>query len=181
MEEKWSDMKMSQSLKQLFCLLLIGATLTGCQTTAPQADVRPRFYDSASANVILKFNRWDTIHLVRPDTRESGFLPILTRADVEREIKSRRVDRKLAVVVLGFLFPPDVEAQYAREWDALLSALGFQRVVVLRTGAQPTTDGLLIVHDSGIAGAHDQPAVAAAKFPPLSPPAGANAANTPGR
>lgn len=161
------------------CATLI---LTGCETT-PQskADNRPRFYETAQADVILKFSRWDTIHLLRPDSREEGYLPILTRADVERELKTRHLNRELAVVVLGFLFSPVLEAQVADEWQALLSAQGFKRVVLLRTGASRTTDGLLIIHDSGIAGRHDVPPTAAPPIAALPTAAGADAADSSGR
>lgn len=168
-------MKLTSLGKWLCVLPLLAMVLMGCQTTTARVDNRPRFYESASANLILKFNRWDTIHLLRPEMREGGFLPILTRKDLERELENQRVGRQLAVVVLGFLFPPDIEAQYAREWDALLTAQGFQRVVILRTGAGNSTDGLLLVHDSSIGGAHDQTAVATAGIPALPPAVGANA------
>lgn len=170
-------MNLKNSFIRLSGWLLLGTILTGCQTTSPQADTRPRFYESASTDLILRFNNWETIHQLRPEFREGGsFLPILTLADVERQLGTQSVGRRLAVVVLGFLFPPDIEAKYAREWDALLSARGFRRVVVLRTGAGKTIDGLLLVHDSSIGGAHDQVAVAA-RPAALPAPAGANAAN----
>jgi hypothetical protein len=169
-------MNLKNSLIRLSGGLLLCFILAGCQTTVPQADTRPRFYESASTDLILRFNNWETIHQLRPEFREGGsFLPILTLADIERQLGTQPVRRRLAVVVLGFLFPPDMEARYAREWDALLSARGFQRVVVLRTGAGKTIDGLLLVHDSSIGGAHDQ--VAAARPAAFSPPVGANAAN----
>ena len=143
----------------LLAVVFATLLLTGCETAKPQpiADNRPRFYENAQADVILKFNRWDTIHLLRPESREGGFLPILTRTDIDAELKTQRVNHDLAVVVLGFLFPLSLEAQYASEWDALLSAQGFKRVVVLRIGARRDTDGLLVVRDSAIAAAHDKP------------------------
>lgn len=152
--------------------------LTGCETAqvAVKPENRPRFYEGARADVILKFNRWDTIHLLRPDSREGGFLPILTRADVEAELKTQHVNRELAVVVLGFLFPPDLESLYVGEWDALLSSLGFKRIVVLRTGVSRDIDGLLIIHDSAIAAGHDRQRTTA-PLAALPAPAGAHAAD----
>lgn len=175
-------MKSKNVLKSFCGALLLSLTLTGCETTQPQTrvDNRPRFHEGAMADVVLKFNRWDTIHLLRPDTREGGFLPILTRADVEAELKTQRLNRDLAVVVLGFLFSPELEMEYAREWDALLTAQGFKRVVVLRTGAGKDIDGLLVVKDFGIAAADEKQWTAAA-IAALPPAAGANAANPSGR
>ncbi len=94
--------------------------------------------------------------MLRPDSREGGFLPILNREDIERELKNQAVNRDLAVVVMGFLFSPDLEMRYVGEWDAFLSSQGFKRVVVLRTGASRDIDGLLVIHDSAIAAAHDK-------------------------
>ena len=176
-----STMKPINLFKFAGCLFVMCVVLTGCETTAPQVDNRPRFYDTASASVILRFNRWDTINMLRPDTREGGFLPIFNRVDIERELKQQRTDRRLAVVVFGFLFPPDIEAQYAQEWDALLSEQGFTRVVILRAGLARDTDGLLVVHDSSIGGGHEQTAVAAAKSAVLPTTARANAANSSSR
>lgn len=162
---------------------LVVFTLTGCVTTPSKVDHRARFYESTSADVVIQFNRWDTIHLLRPDTREGGFLPILGRADLEKELQSRRTEHRLAVVVLGFLFPQDIEAQYAREWDALLSAQGFERVVILRAGMGKSIDGLLVVHDSGIGGIREPSTVAKAKpgSSTISSSVGANASNPPSR
>jgi len=177
--QREEEMRLNHPLLSRSGLLLFCIALSGCQTTAPQADNRTRFYEAASTDLILRFNTWDTIHLLRPEMLEGGsFLPILTLADVERQLGTQPLDRRLAVVVLGFLFPPDIEAKYAREWDSWLSAQGFQRVVVLRTGVGRTIDGLLLAHDSSIGGAHDQ--TAAAARPTLPASTGANAANPPG-
>ena len=130
-----------------FCAMLL---LAGCETGGfhSQEDHRELFRDGAQADVIVRFNRWDTIHLLRPDSREGGFLPILQRADVQRELRTRQMNHNLAVVILGFRFPGGEEARYAGEWSALLSELGFKRVVVVRTGNRPSVDGLPVVMDS---------------------------------
>jgi hypothetical protein len=182
--KKRNEMKLDLHLKYLCAVLFVCAPLTGCQTTAPkrQTDTRARFYESAAADTIMIFNRWDTIHITRPDTRESGFLPIYTKVDVERQLQNKRTGRGMAVVIFGFLFAPDLEAKFAREWETFLFAQGFQRVVVLRTGAGPI-DGLLIAHDSGIRGKHDQAAVTAtgSKIAALAPAVGADATDPSGR
>lgn len=173
-------MKIKSSVLSCCSALLLCAALTGCQTTTQQVDTRPRFFESASASVILKFNRWDTIHILRPDTREAGFLPILNKSDVERELKNRPLDHNLAVVVLGFMFAPSEEAVYAKQWQELLFAQGFKRMVVLRVGASPTTDGLLVAYDSAIAGRNESAAVPA-KVSALAASAGTDAADTSSR
>ena len=155
--------------KGLFGLWFVCLLLAGCETTGPQAVAQKRFRDGAAADLILRFNRWDTIHMLRPDSRQAGFLPILTRTDVERELKTRSMGQNLAVVVIGLLCSREQEAELAREWDALLLGNGFRRVVLLRTGPGKDIDGLLIVHDSGIAAGHETPAATATNRP--RPPA----------
>lgn len=107
--------------------------------------------------------------MTRPDLRTGGFLTVLTRARLEQQLKTQRSERNLAVVVLGFKFSPEEEAQLVAEWNELLAGCGYRRVVILRTGRGKGTDGLLIVRDSGIAAAHD-------KAWPATPPAALPAA-----
>lgn len=146
-------------------LWFAGLLLAGCATTGTQPVAQKRFHEGAATDLVLRFNRWDTIHMLRPDSRQAGFLPILARADVERELKTRRLGRNLAVVVVGFLFSQEQEAQLARDWEALLSGHGFRRVVLLRTGSGNDIDGLPIVHDSAIAAGNETPSAAATNRP----------------
>ena len=147
----------------LFGLCLGGLLLTGCATNQPQARAPKCFHEGAATDLVLLCNRWDTIHMLRPELREAGFLQILTRTDVERELKTRRVGRNLAVVVVGRLSTTEKDAELARDWDALLLGNGFRRVVLLRArGSQAKEiNGLAIVHDSGVARGPGQPTATA--------------------
>jgi hypothetical protein len=149
-------------------LALVGFWFSGCETARPAADTQSRFHEDVSADLILRFSRWDTIYMMRPQLRSDGFLAILTRASLDHQLKTQPLDHNLAVVVLGFRFPPEQEAQLAGEWNELLAGCGFRRVVILRTGKGKSTDGLLIVRDSVIAAAHDKtrPATPLAALPP---------------
>lgn len=146
-----------------FSILLAGTMmgmflLNGCQSPhfASQAAPPARFREGDRADIVLRFYRWDTIHLLRPDSRQAGFLPILTRDTLEGELKSRLVNKELAVVLFGRLIPGPLETQQAVEWVEFLSRLGFKRTVILRGGTNNDIDGLPVVRDSAVAAAHSE-------------------------
>ncbi len=157
------------------CLLL-----TGCATTGSPLGSGKRFQDAAATDLVLRFNRWDTIHMVRPETREGGFMPILDRTGVEHELRTRAMGHNLAVVMIGFLHTLEQEAQLARDWTALLGGHGFRRVVLVRGGWNAEIDGLPIVHDSSIAAAYDRTVTVAAAFADHPAAARADVAHPPG-
>jgi hypothetical protein len=151
------NMRTMQWLTRGLGLSVVCFGLSGCETTQPVAETRPRFQGEASADLILRFSRWDTIYMMRPQLRSDGFLGVLTRTSLEQQLKTQPLpDRNLAVVVLGFRFSLEEEDQLVGEWNKMLGDCGYRRVVVLRTGPGKTTDGLLIVRDSDIAAAHDK-------------------------
>ena len=151
-------------------LVAVAVFLSGCETAPLQpVDTRPRFHESADASVILHFHRWDTINMLRPDTREGGFLPFFDRDGMRRALVAHHFGRTLAVVVLGHSFSNEFETELVRDWNAFLFSEGFQRVVLLRSGFSKDIDGLIIIHDSGVAAAHEEPSpdpVARAALPP---------------
>jgi hypothetical protein len=154
-----------QFLALSFCLLLS----TSCSTIS-----FGRFHEEKAANVILHFFGWEAIYMTRPDTRQAGYLPLLSRAQVERELKHRVLPRDLAVVVIGNTYADIQVAQLADEWKKLLAAQGFHRVVLLRAGLGHQIDGLPIIEDSAISSAHDKQS-RAATYAALPPAAGADA------
>ena len=168
-------LRLPTKLFALWCACLL---LPGCETTAPQAKAPPRFREGATADLILRFNRWDTIYMMRPESRQNGFLPILDRTALERELKARRTGQNLAVVVIGLLYSQQQEAQLADDWGTLLRGHGYRRIVLLRAGRGKDIDGLLIVHDSGIAANHDRTATANFANAALPPATRADAANS---
>ena len=144
----YDSMKTLRPSRRAFGLWLLCSLASGCATQAPLQTAVTRFHEEASANLMVRFNRWDTIYVIRPDTREGGFLPIFTRADFEAKLNSEPMEHELAVVVLGFLNSATQELGLVREWSALLSQHGFRRVVVLRAGAGKSFDGLGVIYDS---------------------------------
>lgn len=145
---------------------------------APIAGIRPRFQEGATADVVLRFFKWDAINMIRPDTRADGYLPLYARDDIGREVKSRNIKRDTAVVVVSLFYrDPALLAELSRDWTAYLNEQGFRRVVLLHAGPGNDIDGLPVVNDSTIAAVHEeQPKVVAANAA-VPATAGANVAN----
>lgn len=138
-------------------LASVAALLASCSSVSSDGTgTRARFHDGASANVVVRFYGWDLIQIIRPDTRENGFLPLLNRASVVRELGRPDIGRDLAVVVMGSLYSLDQETQLFQDWKALLAGRGFRRLVMVRAGHKDEIDGLIIVRDSALAAPDDK-------------------------
>lgn len=161
----------------IFALAALAGLSTSC-STAPVSTGR-RFNEAASATMVLRFYRWDSIYMTRPDTREGGFLPLLSRDEVAREAVRRQVPRDLAVVTIGSTYGPDQLIILARDWKQFLAGQGFRRVVILRSSSKKQIDGLPVVDDSAIAGANDTPGNSLVSFAAVPPAARADAAHSP--
>ncbi len=159
---------------QFVALIPVLLISTSCSTVS-----FGRFHEEKSTNVILHFYGWEAIQMTRPDTRQDGFLPLLSRAQIERELKHRVLPRDLAVVVFGYTYSDSEVAPLANEWKQLLGAQGFHRVVFLRAGRSYRIDGLPIIEDSAISSAHDKSG-RAATYAALPPAAGADAPDSSG-
>jgi hypothetical protein len=118
-----------------------------------EADTLPRFHEGAAADVVVRFSRWNTIFILRPDTRQGGFLPIFNREDVAHWVDRPDIRHDLAVVLVGFSYSPEQEEELFSAWKSLLGEHGFRRIVMLRAGLNNKIDGLPILHDSAIADA----------------------------
>jgi hypothetical protein len=170
-------------LKIFRWLLLASVTglLASCSSMSPNAKTsRARFHEGDSANLVLHFYSWDTIHMTRPDSRENGFLPLLDREGIARKIERRDLQRDLAVVVMGFMFTKDQESALFQDWRTLLGEHGFRRVVMLRASLKKEIDGLPVLYDSATTAAYDNQSKVAATFAALPASAGANVADSSG-
>lgn len=105
------------------------------------------FKEASAVNLELRFYRWDSICITKPDTRESGFVPVLNVAEVIEEIRQRNLSRDLAVVVVGTGYNETQSAQIAAEWNKRLGEQGFRRVVILRGNDGMKIGGLPIIAD----------------------------------
>jgi len=114
-----------------------------------------RFHESESVNLELRFYRWDSIYMMKPDTRQNGFLPLMNTSQVAQEIRQRKVGHNLAVVIVGYTYDEGQARTIAGQWQQFLLAQGFRRVVALRAGEGTRIDGLPIIADSGMSAPHD--------------------------
>lgn len=156
-------------------LLALGA---GCSTSSRWQSSR-FFHDDETVSLVLHFYRWDSIYMTRPDTRQAGFLPVLNRDQIARELRHRAMRRHTAVVVVGFVHSDMQLTNLAQDWKKLLSEQGFRRVVLLRGGGGKRIDGLPVIEDSAISSGHDTE-TRVARIAALAPATGAHAAHSPG-
>ena len=141
-------MKMSSGIK-MGAMAVAVSFVASCADIPDQVqDTHKRFHEEAAANVVLHFSRWDSISVLRPDTRENGFLPLLSRDDVARQLGRSGLRHDLAVVLVGYTYAPKQVDDLFREWKSFLGERGFQRVVLLRAGLRYKIDGLPVLHDS---------------------------------
>ena len=158
-------------------LALLAVFLGGCASN--QSARLKRFNESAAVNVELRFFRWDSIYMTRPDTRENGFLPLMNATQVATEIRKRNLKRNLAVVVVGYSYDEPQTAAIAEQWQKYLAAQNFKRVVVLRAGGGNSIDGLPIIRDLAINPGDAPKAFDPAKLATLPAAIGTDAANPP--
>jgi hypothetical protein len=175
-------------MKKLQCfrwmlLASMAGLLASCSSLAPEAKTsHGRFNEAASANLVLRFYSWDSIHMTRPDTRENGFLPLLDRESVTRELGRPDLGHDLAVVVMGFMFTAAQELELFHDWKAfLVGERGFRRVVLVRASFKNEIDGLPVLFDSAMAAAYDDQPKVAATVAALPAAVGADVADSPGR
>jgi hypothetical protein len=126
---------------------LLALLAVSCGSLDPRADA-PRFHEGAAASLVLLYNSDQSIFVTKPDTRENGFLPLMSREDVVRNLDRPELGRDLAVVVVGYLRTPEQDEEIMHDWQAVLGGHGFRRVVFLRSGFNDDIDGLPVIRDS---------------------------------
>ena len=137
------------SLFRCLGLAALAWFVVSCAPLTPQA-AGPRFHEAKAVNVALIYSSDQSIFITKPDTLETGVLPILSRSDVLRIVARPEIGRDLAVVVMGFMSAEN-QAALIQSWQADLSAEGFHRVVFLAGNGESQIDGLLVLRDSAIA------------------------------
>ena len=148
-------------MKKLWCLRWVVSAagvclMSSCASVSPEqsmADARPLFHEGATVDMVLRFFKWDSIYVTRPDIRQGGFRPLLARDDIGREVQRRNIPRNTAVVVISLLYRDRPQlVQLTHEWTSYLTEQGFRRVVILHAGPGDDIDGLPILNDSAIGG-----------------------------
>jgi len=172
------------ALASVACLL-VSCAVVGPQQTAGVV-TSARFHDGATADLVLRFNKWDSIRMIKPETREGGFLPLYARDDIGHEVRQRHIAANTAVVVVSRFYRDPLQiAQLCQEWTRYLNQLGFRRVVILHSGPGTDIDGLPVLNDSTNAGvkatvANDEQSKILSANAAVPAAAGADAANPSG-
>jgi hypothetical protein len=125
--------------------LAVAVLFSSCTSTP--LDTRPRFHQAAEADVILRFPSWEVINIVKPDTRDQGFITVHPRKEAEQILARPGLGHSMAVVVLGCINTAEQEADYQRAWTTIFDGLRFKRVVFLRAGWGDKIDGLLVIKE----------------------------------
>lgn len=130
-------------------LLLAALLLASCAGPSGNTTGEARFHETAAADVVIRHYRWEHLNLIKPNYREGGFLIQVSRDSLGPTFDRLRVNRRLAVVVLGWNYSDDDLQKLVAEWKILLRGLGFEQVVSVRaTGQGDDVDGALIVDDT---------------------------------
>lgn len=135
-------LQMLDSIRRLGIYLLLGLLALLASSCATSG-----FKEASTVSLELRFYRWDSVCIAKPDTREGGFIPVLNAAEAMQEIKQRNVPRELAVVVVGTGYNETQSARIAAEWNKRLGAQGFRRVVILRGNDGMKISGMPIIAD----------------------------------
>lgn len=109
------------------------------------------FKEASAVNLELRFYRWDSVCIAKPDTRENGFIPVLNAGEVALEIEKLKVPRGLATVVIGTGYSEVQAARIASEWNKRLGAQGFRRVVALRGNDGMKINEMSVIADFAVA------------------------------
>lgn len=127
---------------------LTAVVLTACAPQPQSADTRPRFHEAASADVVLRYYRWEHINITQPEYREDGYLISMTGDNLGPAFERLRVRHDLAVVILGWAYAQTDLDKLVSDWKRVLRGHGFKRIVCLRAGRDKSVDGLLIIDDT---------------------------------
>ena len=127
------------SASLLFVLLLA----TGCST--PQT---ARFSEQERADLIVRYYSDDTSYLLKPLMTEAAFLSILDR-DAVLKVAKQQPGRQLAVVILIHYNVESQAEAVKHNWKNLLTQVGYQRVVFLRSANGMRVNGLPVLASDG--------------------------------
>lgn len=140
-------MKVLRVLKLAGVLAVVCLSVSGCYTPSATVDTAPRFHEGVNVNVVLEFYKWDNFFIKHPDWRDNGFLRPLKRDDLGGALTTLRVQRDMAVVILGWNYTPEQTAQIIENWKSILRTQGFRRIVCLRGNENDEVDGKVIIDD----------------------------------
>lgn len=114
------------------------------------------FKPVATVDLELRFNTWESVCITKPDTRENGFIPVLTGPETLQAIQHLEISRRFAAIVVGNSYDAAQARNIGAQWFQQLAVLGFERVIVLRGSDAFPIARLPIVYDSAISSGDDK-------------------------
>ena len=132
--------KISASL--LFVLVLA----TSCST--PRTSAQARFNEQERANLVVRYYTDDTSYVLKPAKSDGPFLRVL-RQDAVVDVARQQPGRELAVVILIHYGDESQAAAVKQKWTSLLTDVGYQRIVFLRSLGGMQVDGLPVLASGG--------------------------------
>lgn len=146
-KEFWCCMKL---LSRSFCRFVLLCPILLIASCASQGSKQ-----AAAVDVELRFYRWDSIYIAKPEVRENGFATVFETSEALTQLQQLNTGRAVAAVVVGLSYDTQQTRDIGAQWFAKLSPLGFQRVIVFRGSEHWPIAKLPIVYDSAISSGHD--------------------------
>jgi hypothetical protein len=148
-----ASLKPKMQMKPLFrttttvsALTLLCLLLAGCE--APGPNKPSRFRGSARASVVLQYNSWDYIFMIRPALREGAYLRQIRGAELAGVLDQAKVPRETAVISFGWDYDPKQLRELLADWKRLLKACGFRRVVFVRGTSGASVENAVIIEET---------------------------------
>jgi hypothetical protein len=135
---------MPGDMKRLSAILPLGMLiLTSCSTSHPLGNVEPRFYDTKSADIVVRYYSDNISRILKPLQIEGPFLTSFDKP-AALELCKQQSGRDLAVVILLKFNASDAVKQ---NWLSPLKGMGYKRVVFLRAENGSKVDGLCVLEN----------------------------------
>lgn len=132
-------------IASLLCVISLG--LSGCYTPPKITSTGRYFRESASADVVLVYYRWDHIFIARPEYRDKGFQRPLTIDELDTTFDTLNVTRGTAVVLVVWNYDPIELQEITSRWKSVLAPAGFRRIVHVYGRDDNKLDGAPIIDE----------------------------------
>ncbi len=88
--------------------------------------------------------------MTKPFYAEDGFMQQVRRENIGPVLNQFKVERGMAVVVVGWQYNAGKLDQLVSDWKEILGGCGFRRVVILRASKNSELNGSVIVEDANL-------------------------------
>jgi hypothetical protein len=128
--------------------LLLFIVLLGTSCSTPPTSPVVRFNEQEQANLIVRYYTDDTSYVLKPTKTDGPFLSVLGK-DAVLDVAKQQPGRELAVVILIHYGAESEAGKVKHKWTTLLTEMGYQRVVFLRSSGNMRVNGLPVLAQGG--------------------------------